>query len=478
MSESRILGITHSTCPICRELVPARVLGIDGDVWFDKLCPKHGSDLVFIRADVEDYLRTLRVVKPASIPLNFAGDASRPCPEGCGFCERHEQHLCLPIVEVTPHCDLACPICLVDAGAAPTNITHSLSRSSFATMLDGLLAREPQIDVLNLSGGEPLTHPDILGLLDEALSRQAIVRVSVSTHGLGLLQDRTLARELKARDVVVSLQFDGFDDDAYRTLRGRPMASEKRAVLELLGELDLTTSLTFTAARGINEAGLQEAQDLLFSRKHIVSLMIQPLAYSGRASQLERPVRRLSIPEILDLVERTGPARRDDFSPLPCCHPACFSLAFFLAGENGEATSLGKLFDAETCLEAVTNRAIFGLDEDAHERMKALVYDLWSGPAAHVPESQRVLRTIRQLLRQLNERRAGCFDPRAAFSLGERAIKSVFVHAFMDADTFDLARARRCCNGYPQEDGTVIPACVRNVIRNGRTTCRSSSSPP
>jgi len=458
-SEPRFLGLTQSTCPVCRKIVPAKVLGLDGDVHLDKFCPEHGSSRVFIRADVEDYLRTLRVVKPASVPLGFAGDTSLPCPDGCGFCERHEQHLCLPIVEITGQCDLACPICLVDAGSG-----SPLSRQAFAHMLDRLLAREPQIDVLNLSGGEPLTHPDLLGLVDEALARKSIVRVSISTHGLRLLEDRALARELKARDVVISLQFDGFDDRTYLALRGRTLAFEKRAILDLLGELDLTTSLTFTAAAGINEAGLEDALGLLLGRSHIVSLMIQPLSYAGRAARLPRPLRRLSIPDILDLLEATGRVRRSDFTPLPCCHPVCFSLGFFMPGDQKEAIGLGRLFDAETCLDAVANRAIFGLDEAAHERLKTLVYELWSGPAANVPESKAVLKTVQQLLRQFN---GTGFDPRAAFTAGERAVKSIFVHAFMDEDTFDLARVRRCCNGYPQEDGTVIPACVRNVVRRG-----------
>jgi 7,8-dihydro-6-hydroxymethylpterin dimethyltransferase len=43
-------------------------------------------------------------------------------------------------------------------------------------------------------------------------------------------------------------------------------------------------------------------------------------------------------------------------------------------------------------------------------------------------------------------------------------VKSIFIHAFQDADTFDLARVRRCCNAYAQPDGKLIPACVHNVL--------------
>ncbi len=49
--------------------------------------------------------------------------------------------------------------------------------------------------------------------------------------------------------------------------------------------------------------------------------------------------------------------------------------------------------------------------------------------------------------------------------LTERRVKSIFIHAFQDADTFDLARVRRCCNAYPQADGKFIPACMHNVLR-------------
>ena len=51
------------------------------------------------------------------------------------------------------------------------------------------------------------------------------------------------------------------------------------------------------------------------------------------------------------------------------------------------------------------------------------------------------------------------------FTLFERRVKSVFIHAFQDAETFDLARVRRCCQAYPQPDGSLVPACVRNVLR-------------
>ena len=250
---------------------------------FEKFCREHGVSRSLVWRDVDDYLRSLRYVKPAWVPQEFAGDASAACPTGCGFCSRHEQHLCMPIVEITSRCDLACPVCLVDAGQP-----WAMTRAEFAQMLDRLIAAERQIDILNLSGGEPLVHPEVLALIDEALSRPEIVRVSISTNGLALLREPGLLQQLQERNVVVSLQFDGFDPRAYERLRGRPLLAEKREILDRLRACGITTSLTMTVAGGVNDDQFPAVLDYFFAQPHIVSLMIQPLAFAGRGQQLAR----------------------------------------------------------------------------------------------------------------------------------------------------------------------------------------------
>lgn len=462
------LGVTHGVCPTCRRIVPAKILSLHGDVYLEKFCPEHGVSRALVRHNAEDYLRTLRYVKPAWIPQEFAGEASAECPRGCGFCTRHEQHLCMPIVEITSRCDLACPVCLVDAGDA-----WDMSRAELVNILDRLIAAERQIDVLNLSGGEPLVHPEFLSLVDEALSRPEIVRVSVSTNGLTLLDRPELVEQLKVRNVVVSLQFDGFNDAVYQMLRGRPLRKQKLAILELLKAGGVSTSLTMTVAAGVNEEQFGPVLDYFFGEPHVVSLMVQPLARVGRACSRQGDslpqADRLTIPAIIELLAKAGGprVRKEDFLPLPCSHPLCFSLAFYLVLEGGGTASVSRLVDASTCLDLLANRTIFGLDAEEHERMKDLAYELWSGPAGAAPDSEAVMQTLRGIL---DESACGCFDPRRTFAATERRVKSIFLHAFQDADTFDLARARRCCNAYPQPDGRLIPACVYNVLGRNKAS--------
>jgi len=469
------LGMTHSVCPECRSIVPAKVVTQGDEVHFVKFCAEHGERRSFVRHGVKAYLDAHRYVKPAWQPREFAGDASRPCPEGCGLCTRHEQHLCMPIIEITSRCNLSCPVCIASAGKP-----HDMTLDEFRRVLDALIRAERQVDILNLSGGEPLVHPQVLAFLDEALSRPEVIRLSISTNGRELLRRPELLKELNTRNVCVSLQCDGFEDRAYEVLRGEPLAREKQRILDLLEAEGATTSLTLTLAGGVNEDQVRPMLDYHFSHAHVVSLMIQPVAFAGRGRTLLGRAKRLTIPDVIELLASSGhPAvRREDFVPLPCSHPLCFSLAYYLLLEGGRTLSLSRLIDAPTLLASVTNRTIFGLDEEEFERLRGFVYELWSGPAACVPDTEAVLRVLREILRELSDsccleidrgsrgpKRGGCFDPRKVFQVAERRVKSVFIHAFQDADTFDLARVRRCCNAYPQADGSFLPACVYNVLR-------------
>ena len=453
--------MTHSACNLCGRLVPAKIESNGRDVFFRKYCVEHGESHNLVRHDVDDYVKSLRFVKPAWTPVESYGDRNASCPDGCGMCSRHEQHLCMPIIEVTSRCDLSCPVCLVDAGAG-----RDMSRDEFRAILDQLIKSELQIDVLNISGGEPLMHPGLLTLVDDALARPEIVRVSVSTNGLRFLESPGLMDELHSRNVIISLQFDGFDDRPYEILRGRKLLAEKLRILEILSHLNASASMTVTLGGGVNDDQLPQLMDYYFAHPNFVSMMIQPVSFAGRGAQLNGSVGRLTIPAVIALLDAggRGRVRAADFAPLPCSHPLCFSLAYYLMLDNGGSLALNRLMDASRIMDTLANRTVFGLDAEEHDRMKDLIYELWSGPSAMAPDNEAVIKTLRRVLNELSN---GRFDPRKAFAVSERQIKSIFIHAFQDRETFDLARVRRCCNAYPQASGKIIPACVHNVM--GRT---------
>jgi uncharacterized radical SAM superfamily Fe-S cluster-containing enzyme len=238
-------------------------------------------------------------------------------------------------------------------------------------------------------------------------------------------------------------------------------------MLDMLKHFGVTTSLTMTAAAGVNDAQFPAMVDYLFGHEHVICLTVQPMAFAGRGADWRGKLGRLTMPDVIRLMgEADHPAvKEEDFVPLPCSHPLCFSLAFYLMLEDGSAISVNRLTDAGTLMDSLSNRVIFGLDMDEHEKLKQMIYDLWSGPSGAVPESEAVLETLRNILKKMSRTSYRSFDPREVFTHAERKVKSIFIHAFQDAETFDLARVRRCCQAYPQADGKLIPACVHNVLR-------------
>ncbi len=451
------LTTTVSTCADCGRLLPARVPVRDGAVWFHKHCPQHGESEVLVRSDAREYLALGRFHRSGSIPLEFQTEA-KGCPSSCGLCPEHEQHVCMPIIEITDHCNLECPMCLVK-----NRSSFHLTPGQIDAMIEQLIAAEGSIDVLNLSGGEPTVNPHFREIVEHCAGREEILRTSVSTNGLALLEDPGLAEFLAERGVVVSLQFDGADDQAYKVMRGRPLLAAKLRMIDMLSELDAPMSLTFTVMRGVNDALTGDAVSLLFERDNIVSVMFQPLAYAGTAAGLPRPAARVTVPDVIAGLDAcvNQSVSAEDFSPLPCSHPACFSLAFYLKCADGGYLSIKQLMDCGRYLDMIENRGLFGTDTESFDAIKDAVYELWSGPAALTPDSQKALKAVRAIIKAAEE---GGYTPVKAFSAAERSVKSIFVHHFMDRDTFDLARARKCCNVYPQRDGRLVPGCVFNCL--------------
>jgi hypothetical protein len=48
--------------------------------------------------------------------------------------------------------------------------------------------------------------------------------------------------------------------------------------------------------------------------------------------------------------------------------------------------------------------------------------------------------------------------------LAESSVRTIYVHAHMDEDTFDCSRAMLCPDLVPSEPGKLIPACTYNLI--------------
>ncbi len=463
-------SLSRGLCPECHEVVDGQRLIRDAKVYLRKFCPEHGVSEALISGDAEWWLRSLRFARAGSVPLALSTEVSEGCPSDCGLCPDHEQHSCLPIIEITDHCDLDCPICLVQ-----NEHSYQLSREQFADILDGLIEKEGSLETINISGGEPTLHPEFLELLDMALARPEISRVSVSTHGLRLASDYDLCEQLAERGVYVSLQLDARQKGALSVLRGSGdhLKARERALTNL-ERAGVRTTLVATLARGVNEEHLSDCIDLLYEKDFILSLMFQPAAYVGQGGAKfspHDPLDVLTIPDVVKLIaeQSRGRLRADDFLPLPCSHPSCFALTYLLS--SGDSfVPFPRFIDMDRYLQLISNRGTIRPDEEFEDAIRDTIDEMWSS-SAQVPDSDKILRTLKKAIMQMYpEDRAVALEQR--LRIGEGLAKTIFIHAFMDAHTFELERIKKCCTHYALPDGRLMPGCAYNNIHRGEEASR------
>jgi uncharacterized radical SAM superfamily Fe-S cluster-containing enzyme len=462
---------TRALCNLCGRLTDAKIVFAGQTVRLVKWCPDHGETRALVSSSRDWYLKSLAYVKPMTAPLTRSSTAQAPCPEACGLCARHQQHSCVPLLEITPACDLACPDCLT-AGRVPAPLTlEEVDR-----VVDRLLACEGKLNMLTLTGGEPTMHPRFLDVVDAVL-RPEIGIVSVSTNGVRLAREAPLVKALADRGVVVALQLDGHSPATSERLRGRgELAAVKRRLVDDVLAAGGRVSLTLTLARGVNEGELGSALELLFANDGVMSLMVQPLAALGPAAAPARDaLDGITIPEVIERLAAAsgGVLRAADFTPLPCSHPTCFALTYLLKTAPGQLVSLPSILDVGPYLDIIKNQALLGTDRETLFSVRDALYALWSSDGV-VPNRDAVLGTVKRILRDL-EAVGAAAPPSKLLALGARHVKSIFIHQFMDRTTFDLGRAAKCCNHYPQADGRLLPACVRNV---GLAPAATGSAPP
>ncbi len=229
-----VIRETRGCCSECQQDVPAQVRIREGSVWLDKQCQEHGQTSQFL-SDNPDYWAELdcfyfRVNKEEYPQRDF-------------------------IIRMTERCNLDCPICLAKAN---TEDTPDLSLDE----VQGFIRARRGIKI-DLMAAEPTLREDLEEWVRTIKGAGNIA--ALHTNGLKLAK-REYAERLKVAGVdEVFLQFDGFDDEAHVTLRGRKLLKARLAALDNLRELGIATSLIVVVARGVNEAEVKRTLDFAAS---------------------------------------------------------------------------------------------------------------------------------------------------------------------------------------------------------------------
>jgi 7,8-dihydro-6-hydroxymethylpterin dimethyltransferase len=442
------LGSTTSICPRCKRLLDAQLLDRDGRVVLSRVCPDHGPFEAVVYGDAERYLEVQRFNKPGEQPLERQTESVRGCPHDCGICPEHAQHTCLGVIEVNTACNLDCPICFADSGTGPQEHGFSLTLEEVESMLDAFVRAEGEPEAVQLSGGEPSIHPQILEMLGAAKAR-GIQVVMLNTNGIRLARDPRFAPALAEIGVHVYLQFDGLDQATQLAIRGKDLTEEKLRALDRCAEAGVSVSLAAAVERGVNEWEVGEIVRFGIEHPAVNGVFFQPVTHSGRFRTESDPLDKLTNPDVIDAIAEQLPQwfRVDDFVPVPCCSPTCRSATFALY-DGADLVPLPRLVDVEDYLDYVTNRAV--PDSDVREALEGL----WSAKAAGGtgPAAERL----------------DCVACASAMPPELREVAAqgfmIVVQDFQDPYTLDVEKLRKCCVSEITPDGRLIPFCAYNSV--------------
>jgi uncharacterized radical SAM superfamily Fe-S cluster-containing enzyme len=446
--EGSLLGVTQSICPRCRAVLDAQLVVRDGRVALTRRCPDHGRFTAVVYGDARRYLEIQRFEKPGEEPLERQTEVARGCPHDCGICPEHAQHTCLGIIEVNTACNLDCPICFAESGTGPQEHGYSLTLEQVESMLDAFVRAEGEPESVQLSGGEPSIHPQILEMLAAAMAR-GIPLVMLNTNGIRLARDPRFAPALAELGVHVYLQFDGFDEQTQLAIRGKPLTEEKLRALDRCAAAGVSVSLAAAVERGVNEHEVGEIVRFGIEHPAVTGVFFQPVTHSGRFRLDADPLDKLTNSDVIEAISEQLPEwfRTDDFVPVPCCSPSCRSATFALY-DGSDLVPLPRLVDVEQYLDYVTNRAL------PDPEVRTALEGLWSAKAAGGSEPVA--------------ERLDCIACATAMPAELREVAArgfmVVVQDFQDPYTLDVQKLRKCCVSEIAPDGRLIPFCAYNSV--------------
>jgi uncharacterized radical SAM superfamily Fe-S cluster-containing enzyme len=428
-------------------VITAELFVRDGRVWLRKRCPDHGRFESVVYGDAERYVEIQRYDKPGTEPLERQTARADGCPHDCGICPEHRQHTCLGIIEVNTGCNLDCPICFAESGTGHQPDGYSLTLEEVESMLDAFVRAEGEPESVQLSGGEPSIHPQILDML-AAAKRRGIRLVMLNTNGIRLARDPRFAPALAGLGVHVYLQFDGFKDSTQLAIRGRRLQDEKLRALDQCAEAGVSVSLAAAIERGLNEDEAGEIVRFGVDHPAVTGVFFQPVTHSGRYLDFD-PAQRLTNVDVIRAVCEQLPDwfREDDFIPVPCCSPTCRSATYALY-DGRDLVPLPRLVDVDRYLDYVTNRAV--PDLEVREALEGLFSAKAAGGTQPTAERLECVACSTGLPGELREVAARGF--------------MIVVQDFQDAFTLDVEKLRKCCVSEIVPDGRLIPFCAYNSV--------------
>jgi 7,8-dihydro-6-hydroxymethylpterin dimethyltransferase len=360
---------TTSICPKCLERVPAKIILKDNKVFLKKYCKVHGKQEELFEENIEYHLNKRNFDKPGTISKTQT-TIKKGCPFDCGLCLDHDQHTCIGLIEVTNRCNLGCPTCYANSGKG-----ESLSLNKISEMLNFFIESEGgEAEILQISGGEPTTHPEIIKIIELARSKK-IRYVMLNTNGIRIAEDEDFVKELSKfkGKFEVYLQFDGFDSKVYSYLRGKDLSKLKLKAIENLTKYKIPITLVTTIEKGINDKQIGKILEFGIKTKGVRGVNLQPIAYFGRLKNTNTR-NRITLSGIIKRIEEQVPDlfQKGDIIPLPC-NVERVAVTYMAKSEKGKFIPITRNVKIKSYLPLIDNTFAFDADRILKNKAKKVL---------------------------------------------------------------------------------------------------------
>ena len=444
--EYSFYGQTMSLCETCLTLVHAKMMIEGDDVFYVKRCPQHGTQKTLVSTDAAYFKSCKDFIKPGDLPLQYQSRTHHGCPYDCGLCPDHEQHSCLALIEITDECNLTCPVCFADS--SPQRTRHRSLRQIDA-MLETLVASEGNPDLVQISGGEPSIHPQIMEILRLCKSKP-IRHVMLNTNGIRIASDKAFVAALATLKpgFEVYLQFDSLRREALENLRGADLRKVREQALANLEAAGISTTLVCVVKKGVNDGEIGDIVRHALSYRCVRGITFQPVQDAGRNLNFDKDRDRIVLTDIRRAIAaQAGEVfAAEDIIPLPC-NPDSIAIAYGLR-DGARVTPITQLLPKAELL-AAPNTISF----ERYPEIKARMFDLLSLASS----GERTKTVLGDLL---------CCLPKIEVpsDLGYDKVFRIVIVQFLDKYNFCVATVKRSCIHFVTPQEKIIPFDTYNLF--------------
>lgn len=485
------MRLTKSVCPECKRIIAASIFEEDGKIIMEKECPDHGNFRDVYWSDAALFWKFEKYSYSGAGVTNFQSSGYQNCPHDCGICKNHETGTILANIDITNRCNLNCPVCF--ANARTKGFVCEPSFEEIRKIMEVLKNEKPvPCYAIQFSGGEPTVRDDLPEIIELA-ERMGFSQIQIASNGVRLAKSLKYCKKLKDATLrTIYLSFDGITSEPYIENEGfNALPLKKKAIENCRNGGPESIVLVPTLAKGVNDSQVGGILRFAAENRDIIKgVNFQPIAFTGRIDQAQREKKRITIPDVLRLVEEQtgGEIPCNAWYPIPfvvpisrfvsairkipipdfTVHQHC-GAATYLFFEEGHFIPITNFFDVEGFLESLEK--ITPEINGKISKVRALSKVMRQVPRyideKKGPKSVNVVRMI------LNVLKTGDMENIARF---HRNTLFIGIMHFQDLYNIDLERVKKCGVHYATPDGRLIPFCTYNIFH--RDSVESKFSVP